>query len=373
MLQSVLVTDGNYRHTLALLRAISGYYQLHVGAEQRNACCFYSRFVKGRMLYSTRTPEQFFDSIQKYSKAKKIHCIVPVGDTTCFYASMYKEKIEAEVPISNIESMNTARNKLKMMDKARRYGFKVPNVIESLNNPRFPLVLKPVYGRGNLQFVNNKKELRQAVKLFKMNDVPFFVTEYVPGFENLSFAGLFKKGKLQVFFIYRELREFPLTGGSATYAVSIYDSYIKERCRKLLEGLNWHGVAMVEFKLDLQGTPYFMEVNPKFWASLELAIRCGVNFPLLLLKMCEGEKIEQPKYIVGKRFRWVLEDVLSFLSKPSVEFLKSVGQRSSIDVHLDDLPAHFLRVLNKFRRVYYAKRRLKTFRLGYPYGIPVTE
>jgi len=325
------------------------------------------------MLYEVSTPKLFFNSIQKYIKAKNIHCLLPVGDTTCYYASMYKEKFEAEVPVSSFELMSMVRNKLKMMEEARKYGFKVPQVIENLNNPPFPLVLKPVSGRGNLRFVNDEKELRQAIKFFKTNCIPFFATAYVPGFENLSFAGLFRNGELKAFFMYRELREFPLTGGSATYATSIYDPYIKERCQKLLEKLKWHGVAMVEFKLDLHGTPYFMEVNPKFWASLELAIRCGVNFPLLLLKMCDDEEIVQPKYVVGKSFRWVLEDVLNFLSKPNFDFLKSLSQRSSVDVSFDDLPAHLFRVLNQLRKIYRAKRKLKTFRLGYPYGMPIEK
>ena len=42
----------------------------------------------------------------------------------------------------------------------------------------------------------------------------------------------------------------------------------------------WHGVAMVEFKRDERDdTPRLMEINGRFWGSLQLAIDAGVDFP----------------------------------------------------------------------------------------------
>ncbi len=49
----------------------------------------------------------------------------------------------------------------------------------------------------------------------------------------------------------------------------------------------------MEFKLDPRdGQPKLMEVNPRFWAYLELPIRCGVNFPLLLHELCLGVEFD---------------------------------------------------------------------------------
>ena len=54
----------------------------------------------------------------------------------------------------------------------------------------------------------------------------------------------------------------------------------KQRLKQeLLDELNWHGVAMVEFKVTEDGTPYLMEINTRFWGSLQLAIDAGVDFP----------------------------------------------------------------------------------------------
>ena len=58
------------------------------------------------------------------------------------------------------------------------------------------------------------------------------------------------------------------------------DPDLVRRSRALLDAFGWCGVAMVEYKLDERtGTPYLMEVNGRFWGSLQLAIDAGVDFP----------------------------------------------------------------------------------------------
>jgi protein-tyrosine-phosphatase len=58
-------------------------------------------------------------------------------------------------------------------------------------------------------------------------------------------------------------------------------------------------VAMVEFKIDSKGQHWLMEINPRLWGSLALSIDAGVDFPLGLLRVAEGEEpAPQPKYKV---------------------------------------------------------------------------
>ena len=63
---------------------------------------------------------------------------------------------------------------------------------------------------------------------------------------------------------------------------------------------------MVEYKLDSStGKPYLMEVNGRFWGSLQLAIDAGVDFPRLLIAAALGEEVpSQLSYKIGVRSRW---------------------------------------------------------------------
>jgi len=76
-----------------------------------------------------------------------------------------------------------------------------------------------------------------------------------------------------------------------------------------------------------------MEINPRFWGSLELAIRSGVDFPVLFARLALGEKLgAPPSYPDGVRCRWMLPgEILRYLSTPSDE-------RESFNEFLEGLP-----------------------------------
>jgi predicted ATP-grasp superfamily ATP-dependent carboligase len=80
----------------------------------------------------------------------------------------------------------------------------------------------------------------------------------------------------------------------------------------LLRSLGWQGIAMVEYKLDTASRQLvLMEINGRFWGSLQLAIDCGVDFPNILLDAAAGqtEFPESSDYVVGLRNRWFWGDV----------------------------------------------------------------
>ena len=84
---------------------------------------------------------------------------------------------------------------------------------------------------------------------------------------------------------------------------------------------------MVEFKIDREtGHPYLMEVNGRFWGSLQLAIDSGVDFPRLLLDVASGVNVgDTPSYRSGVRLRWEWGDMDHLLARL---------RKSSTDLHL---------------------------------------
>jgi predicted ATP-grasp superfamily ATP-dependent carboligase len=89
--------------------------------------------------------------------------------------------------------------------------------------------------------------------------------------------------------MHRRLRETPPSGGPSSCAVSIFENDLKSAGIKLLDHLQWHGVAMAEFKRDAKSSQlYLLEINPKFWGSLDLALDSGVDFPALAARVALG-------------------------------------------------------------------------------------
>jgi predicted ATP-grasp superfamily ATP-dependent carboligase len=113
-------------------------------------------------------------------------------------------------------------------------------------------------------------------------------------------------------FMHRRIREKPPSGGVSVYAESIApDPALVDRAVRLLRSFDWRGVAMVELKVDARtGTPYLMEINGRFWGSLQLAIDAGVDFPALLVDRALGGNTRGPDtWQIGVRGRWWWGDV----------------------------------------------------------------
>jgi predicted ATP-grasp superfamily ATP-dependent carboligase len=151
---------------------------------------------------------------------------------------------------------------------------------------------------------------------------PFpLIQEWIPdGGGTFGISALFNEvSDTKAAFVHKKLRMFPVEGGPSTLREGVEHPQIMELGLSLLKSLNWVGVGMVEFKVDPRdGIPKLMEVNPRFWGSLQLAIVSGVDFPYLILRMAREERFEPIlRYEVGKRCRWLLlGDIQHFLSNP---------------------------------------------------------
>jgi predicted ATP-grasp superfamily ATP-dependent carboligase len=122
----------------------------------------------------------------------------------------------------------------------------------------------------------------------------------------------YDRGRAVALFSHRRLRERPPWGGVSVLSESApLCPQASASATALLDAIGWHGVAMVEFKRDdRDDTPRLMEINGRFWGSLQLAIDAGVDFPAMLLTLVEGGSFPpQAPYRLGVRNRWLWGDV----------------------------------------------------------------
>ena len=139
---------------------------------------------------------------------------------------------------------------------------------------------------------------------------PVLLQERIEGPGRGLFA-CFDRGQPVAFFAHRRLREKPPSGGVSVLCESTtLDPIAVDYGTRLLSRLGWHGVAMVEFKQDNRdGSLRLMEINARFWGSLQLAIDAGVNFPCILADIAAGKPPTGPmQYRVGVRTRWLAGD-----------------------------------------------------------------
>ena len=181
------------------------------------------------------------------------------------------------------------------------------------NIEEFPIVVKSRAEGRSVKYVNSKKELSET------NIDNSVIQEYIKG-DGYGYYALCDNGKILQEFMHHRLREYPITGGVSTCAESIFNEKLMLTGRKIVGGLKWNGVIMAEFKRDCMGDFYLIEINPKFWGSLDLAIVSGVDFPKLLVEYATiGVYTNDVKcdYKAGIKFRWAFpDDIMHLLANP---------------------------------------------------------
>ena len=140
------------------------------------------------------------------------------------------------------------------------------------------------------------------------------------------------------------------------------DPPLLDHAERILEALKWHGVAMVEFRRDARdGVSKLLEINGRFWGSLQLAIDSGVDFPYLLYRLAVDGDIDPVfTYRVGVRLRWWLGDLdwllIRLRERGSLaqrlhalqQFLRPAGRATRAEMLRNDDPAPAIRELSQY-------------------------
>ena len=378
----VLVTDANYKHSLAAVRCLAqaGFEVDGVGSSQ--SLCRWSRFLSRIAYPQSDFCEEKIDEFFKFLSTTPYDVLLPIGAKSVQLVAKHKAATEqyCRVPIASQEKIEICLDKVATASLAEQAGVKVPKVWnftslamlkDHIMELTFPVVVKgrheifkdkPAYAYNADQLLRIVASWGQSASL---GAIPFpLIQEYIEG-TGCGFFALYQQGQCKRIFMHQRIREIPPSGGASCCAVSIYEPDLMILGKKLLDALNWHGVAMVEFKRErTTGQLYLMEINPKFWGSLDLALASGVNFPVLLVHMALGEDIPySEEYKVGQRFHWPLDgEIQHVLRKPSAMFpvlLDCLNPRVKSNLWLTDpLPALYSLLSEIMHLVVGALRRL---------------
>jgi len=328
----VLVLDGHNRASLAVTRSLGrAGHEVVVGDRQRPSLAHWSRYCSAAITYPDPVidSDAFVDNLAAVTRDLRIQAIVPVADITTLLVTRHVDRFDRScvVPFANADVIERAADKVDIVRTAQRLGVPVPRslVVHHPDDvPRtgleFPLVIKPWRSRVRtaegwhstaVSYAGSPDELRRDLAARAPCDFPVMLQERIIGPGTGVFA-LYHDGRAVALFSHRRIRERPPWGGVSVLAESVELCPVaRVHATRLLDELGWHGVAMVEFKRDHRDdVPRLMEINGRFWGSLQLAIDAGVDFPALLLEgIGKGGASPQPPYRVGVRTRWFWGDV----------------------------------------------------------------
>lgn len=345
-MEKVLVLDGNERPALAITRSLGKRgIQVVVGSDKEKSLAGVSRYCSERLLYPSPmyNSNEFINTITQEIKKRAITIIYPVTEITTYLILKYRERFgEIKIPFASFDKFEILTNKISLMKLAEKLNVPIPETHYISNTEdiyvlkdklKYPVVIKPCRSRiltergwinASVKYAYSEKELVESVEsTYYFKSYPFLLQQFIKG-EGRGVFALYNHGQPIVFFAHRRLREKPPSGGVSVLCESIpVDPVLRGYSERILNHVKWHGVAMAEFKVSEEGLPYLMEINARFWGSLQLAIDAGVDFPWLLYQIETGICLDRiNSYRKGVKLRWLLGDFdnlyLTFKSRTNI-------------------------------------------------------
>ena len=357
MKQGVLVTDGDERSTLAVTRSLGRQgVPVFVGAEAAGSLAGSSRYCTQSFTYPSPwlDPEGYLACLAKKAAEFDATAIFPMTEIAMELIGERRADLTkiAALPFPALDQYHLLSDKYRLTTWAERAGIPVPKTIfvpdgrilglvERIDS--WPVVVKPgrsllrrdgYWRKSEVLIAHDAAELQEFYSDRWFLKQPSMIQRYIPGHGEGVF-GLFRTGNPSVLFAHRRLRERPPSGGVSVLreAIALPEPMTAYAVRTM-QFARWDGVAMIEFKVDRETqVPYLMEVNGRFWGSLQLAIDAGIDFPALLYNSVTGTgaPAELQPYRVGTRSHWWLggvDHLLARLRNPAGELSLSPGAGS---------------------------------------------
>ena len=379
----ILVTDGNSLPGLAITRSlgIAG-HEVIVGHQNKSSLASHSRYASSRCVYPDPIAhsDSFIDFLLDYVEYHKVDAIFPVTDITTLPITKHKATFEkfCKIPFASFKIVDGAANKANVIEKAVALGIDIPesviiNSYEELDTGKinfdYPLVIKPSRSRiltehgwlfTTVTYATSEQDLLRQLSNYQSEIYPIILQERICG-PGLGIFMCVHQGESVAAFSHKRLREKPPSGGVSVLRESVaLDPVALDFSERLLSCLNWQGVAMVEFKVDERDNrPKLMEINGRFWGSLQLAIDAGVDFPRLLAATLESDHIKKiGSYKLGVRTRWLWGDIDALM----IRMLKNKNQQQ-LPENADSRIIYLLKFLKFWEpKLHYDVLRFSDFR-----------
>jgi predicted ATP-grasp superfamily ATP-dependent carboligase len=343
-----LVTDGRSLAALAIVRSLgSAGIDVHVGEEFRGSLASFSRHATRSHRYPSaeERPRAFVQRLRSLIAAEGFDVVIPTRDATTLRIAERREELGREIDlcVADPKTIDRLGDKGRCMKLAADHGVPIPRTyypnesgLERVRDEAtFPVLVKPRRASGSRGIVRVERpaDLERRYRSVARDHPDPIVQEYVDhAGGHYSVGTLFdRRSEPVATHVYRETKQYPSSGGPAVNAVSVEREPWVEELLELLGRVGWQGPAHMDVLYDPDDDVHrLLEVNPRFWTSLTLSVRSGVDVPRLLYELAGSDTVPSVgAYDVGLEYRWVVPNELLWAferDEPLSELRKLLGR-----------------------------------------------
>lgn len=330
MTQRVLVIGDDRRIALAIARSLGRTgLQVDIAWNTMAAVLASSRYVSKTLELPLPSDEPAWtNAVSNLLADGTYELAIPATECALFALHRSRDVLRrlTRLAVPNHGGFTKATSKSAIGEIAERLGIPIPSSRTIANQRQLDTclqeltektVIKPVTSIDSsvpaeklfVQIARTDSDCRRIMKPLLAKQIPAVFQQWIPGHgEGVCF--LAREGRLLTAFQHRRLHE--TSGHGSTYRESVaIDPELHHATARIISELGYTGVGMCEFRRDPDsGRWWFLELNPRFWGSLPLAVAAGADFPADLYEMLVNGRTEfDSNYRIGLRHRDLTGDL----------------------------------------------------------------
>jgi ATP-grasp in the biosynthetic pathway with Ter operon len=237
--------------------------------------------------------------LRRYLERRPCAMLVPGSDFALFAVSQRRQALEdlTQLGLPSHEVVKRGFNREVLAAAAGIAGLSpaaavrcgtVDEAVAAASRLGYPVLMKSIStvrdlgavvaaGPGTRR-IADEAELRQAVKFYGNA----WLVQQLSNGRTLSFGGVMAGDRLVGVAVSRYLRTWPPQAGNVSFSVTIEPSPgLETAVEALLKEIGWEGIFELELIEDDHGSITPIDLNPRPYGSMSLAIAAGANLPAI--------------------------------------------------------------------------------------------
>jgi D-aspartate ligase len=265
--------------------------------------------------------------------------LFPTGDDSAAFLARHQDVLRARyrLPVARPEVMSDLVDKQRQYARAQALGLPVPETYFPASAAEvrtlaarlesYPYVIKPLVshrwrapsvrdalGTGKGVRADAPHDLVAAYESVCRVDRRVMIQEVIGGSDDRLFTFLSYLDEQSAplgYCIRKKIRQFPVDFGNCVLTESCFDPIVRDQSIRLLQGIGYHGLSGVEWKLDPRSGRYLLiEVNPRAVYTTAIAPACGVDLPVIAFRDLIGERVlPTDRFREGIKWIWLTSDL----------------------------------------------------------------
>ncbi|WP_100614412.1 carboxylate--amine ligase [Confluentibacter citreus] len=308
---SILIPDGEVPLLPSVINCLSQVkdIKIYVISNKKRYPMRYSRHIHHYAYYpETNVELEWIDNINEELKKHDIDLVMPIFENGIKIIAKYKNQVSFKDKLcllpsfDNFKLANDKGSLLYFLDNhhlphpkgiVAKVG-EIPKV-ESL---QYPVLVKPVSGLGGgtgIYSFDNQSSLEDYFIKNRL-ECDTIVQERIEGYD-IDCSVLCKDGVILAHTIQKATLKDGNPFAPTTGLIFVEEEELYLTIERLMKLLNWSGVAHVDLLFDKKDEKFkILEVNTRFWTSIDASLIAGVNFPYLYILASLGIDFNKPNY-----------------------------------------------------------------------------